>query len=120
MALFKIEKGLKANLANNRPNTTEGFCYFTTDDGKFYIDTATATGTSNRVLLNAGAADKLTVNAGAANKPIYFVNGVPTEGSYELNKTVPSNAKFTDTNTKVTQTVTTSNAAYPLLLAPSG
>lgn len=27
---------------------------------------------------------------------------------------------FTDTNTKVTQTVTTSNATYPLLLAPSG
>lgn len=31
-----------------------------------------------------------------------------------------TNLKFTDTNTKVTQTTTTSNASYPLLLAPSG
>ena len=34
MALFKISKGLAANL----PTTyKEGYCYFTTDDGKFYI-----------------------------------------------------------------------------------
>ena len=38
MALFKIEKGLAADLLKNRPNTTEGWCYFTVDDGKFYID----------------------------------------------------------------------------------
>lgn len=44
-------------MATKRPNTTEGYCYFTTDDGKFYIDIATATGTANRVILNAGKAD---------------------------------------------------------------
>lgn len=43
MALFKIEKGLAANLKNNRPDAVEGYCYFTTDDGKFYIDIATGT-----------------------------------------------------------------------------
>lgn len=43
MALFKIEKGLAANLKSNRPNAVEGYCYFTTDDGKFYIDIATGT-----------------------------------------------------------------------------
>ena len=59
MALFKIEKGLAENLSSKRPNTVEGYCYFTTDDGKFYIDTATANGTSNRVCLNAAKADKL-------------------------------------------------------------
>ena len=46
MALFKIYKGLSNNLKNT-PNpqkenvtqlTKEGHCYFTTDDGKFYID----------------------------------------------------------------------------------
>ena len=41
MALFKIEKGLAANLTKNRPNAVEGYCYFTSDDGKFYIDIAT-------------------------------------------------------------------------------
>lgn len=43
MALFKIEKGLAANLATNRPNSVEGYCYFTSDDGKFYIDIANGT-----------------------------------------------------------------------------
>ena len=28
MALFKIEKGLAANLTKNRPNAVEGYCYF--------------------------------------------------------------------------------------------
>lgn len=42
----------------NRPDTTEGYCYVTIDDGKFYIDTATAKNdTSNRIVLNAGTAD---------------------------------------------------------------
>lgn len=77
MALFKIEKGLASGLATARPNTNEGWCYFTTDDGKFYIDIATGTGTSKRVVLNAGAADKLTVNAGDSNTPVYFKDGIP-------------------------------------------
>lgn len=40
MALFKINKGQASNL----PSTyTEGYCYFTTDEGKFYIDIAHGT-----------------------------------------------------------------------------
>ena len=63
MALFKIEKGLATNLLANRPNAVEGYCYFTTDDGKFYIDTKTGslTGsnpTGTRVALNANYASK--------------------------------------------------------------
>lgn len=64
MALFKIEKGLATNLLANRPNAVEGYCYFTTDDGKFYIDTKTGslTGsnpTGTRIALNANYASKL-------------------------------------------------------------
>ena len=64
MALFKIEKGLATNLLSNRPNAVEGYCYFTTDDGKFYIDTKTGslTGsnpTGTRVALNADYSSKL-------------------------------------------------------------
>lgn len=66
MALFKISKGLAANLAKNVPNAKEGFAYFTSDDGKFYIDTA-GDGTvatpavigQNRIPLNAYASDVL-------------------------------------------------------------
>ena len=62
MALFKIEKGLAANLATNRPNSVEGYCYFTRDDGKFYIDIATGT-----ALTPAENGGKL---AGATRMPI--------------------------------------------------
>jgi hypothetical protein len=78
LALFKIEKGLAADLITNRPDTNEGWCYFTTDDGKFYIDINTATGdTSGRVPLNAKYADALTVSAGDKANPVYFENGLP-------------------------------------------
>lgn len=47
-------------------------------------------------------ADKLTTNAGSATQPVYFADGVPKATTYTLGKSVPSDAKFTDTNTKVT------------------
>jgi hypothetical protein len=54
LALFKILKGVKSNLPSKY---TEGYCYFTTDEGKMYIDT---TGNaSGRVCLNAAKADIL-------------------------------------------------------------
>lgn len=46
---------------------------------------------------SANSAEKLSSNAGATNKPIYFADGVPKACAYELNKTVPADAKFTDT-----------------------
>lgn len=79
MALFKIAKGTEANLTKNKPNTTEGYCYVTTDTKKFYVDTTTATGTSGRICLNAENADTVNGHTVAIN--------------------VPANAKFTDTNT---------------------
>lgn len=65
MALFKIEKGLATNLTSKRSNTVEGYCYFTTDDGKFYIDIETGDDLSKRICLNAYTADKLTTDAGS-------------------------------------------------------
>ena len=60
----------------------------------------------------AAAASKLSVNGGSATQPIYFVDGVPTACTYTLGKSVPSDAKFTDTNTKVTNTLATTTKAY--------
>lgn len=65
----------------------------------------------------ATSANKLNTNAGSATQPVYFSNGVPVATTYALNKTVPSNAVFTDTNNKVTQTITTTNANYRVLLS---
>ena len=47
----------------------------------------------------AGTATQLASNAGSATNPIYFSGGKPVACTYSLNKTVPSNAVFTDTNT---------------------
>ena len=69
MALFKILRGSKDNLINKRVDSTkyihDGYCYFTPEDGKFYIDVATNPSSSveepvigtNRIAINANKAD---------------------------------------------------------------
>ena len=56
MALFKISKGLKANLPSTK---TEGYCWYTTDDSLFYIDYKDENGTLQRRALNAKDAETL-------------------------------------------------------------
>ena len=56
MALFKISKGSK----NSLPATlTDGYCWYTYDDSKFYIDFKDADGVLQRKALNANEAEKL-------------------------------------------------------------
>lgn len=50
---------------------------------------------------SATTATKLSSSAGSATSPIYFSNGKPVACTYSLNKTVPSNAVFTDTTDTV-------------------
>jgi len=40
MALFKISKGATGNLS--KQGKVDGYCWFTPDDGKFYIDSTTS------------------------------------------------------------------------------
>jgi hypothetical protein len=53
-----------------------------------------------------------TETIGSSIKPIYLNKGKPEVCSYELNATVPSDAKFTDT--KVDVTLGTTTKAYLL------
>lgn len=46
---------------------------------------------------SANSAAKLDSSAGSATQPIYFSSGKPVACSYTLAKSVPSDAKFTDT-----------------------
>lgn len=56
MALFKVSKGLDTNL----PETlTEGYCWYTYDNSKFYIDFKDENGVLSRKALNAQEAEKL-------------------------------------------------------------
>lgn len=61
---------------------------------------------------NSATATKLNTNAGSATQPTYFAGGIPKACTYSLNKTVPANAVFTDTDTKVTNTLATTTKAY--------
>ena len=58
---------------------------------------------------SATSAVKLDSSAGSATQPVYFSSGKPAACTYTLNKSVPSDAVFTDTNTKVTQTAVTAS-----------
>lgn len=48
---------------------------------------------------SAGSATKLGTSAGSATQPVYFSDGKPVATTYTLSASVPSGAKFTDTNT---------------------
>ena len=61
---------------------------------------------------SANSAVKLDSSAGSATQPVYFLNGKPTACTYTLGKSVPSNAVFTDTDTKVTNTLNSTVKAY--------
>ena len=58
----------------------------------------------------ANSANKLNTNAGTATQPVYFKDGVPVATTYGLNKTVPADAKFTDTTYSAFKAATSSAA----------
>lgn len=51
---------------------------------------------------SATSAVKLNTDAGSGTQPVYFVNGIPVKTTYTLGASVPSGAKFTDTDTGAT------------------
>ena len=85
MALFKILKGEKSKLPTSY---NEGWCYFTTDEKKFYIDVSSDNSSSSRVVLNAANAD--------------------TVSGHTVLKDVPADANFQNT----WQANTASNPGY--------
>lgn len=70
---------------------------------------------------NAATATKLGSSAGSATQPVYFSDGKPVACSYTINASVPSGAKFTDTNTwRGIQNVLTSTSTTDSLSAAQG
>ena len=68
---------------------------------------------------NSATATKLNTNAGSASQPVYFADGIPKACTYSLNKTVPADAVFTDTNTKNTAGSTNTSSKIFLIGATS-
>lgn len=84
--------------------------------------TATSAGTctgNSATATKATSADELNTNAGSATNPTYFADGIPKACTYSLNKTVPSDAVFTDTKYVVSTSMTdlgfTNNSTYTIL-----
>lgn len=119
MALFKITRGAESDLPSTKH---DGYAYFCTDTGSFYIDYKENESSTDikRMKITAGKADRLTssTQVGSATEPVYFsTNGVPIKCTYKLQANVPSNAIFTDKT--VEHKSTTSSSAIPILMAHS-
>ena len=73
-----------------------------------YIDYKKGDNTLDRFALNAVSADSLSCgNVGSTIQPVYFLNGVPIKTTYTLEKSVPSDADFSNTGaTNITLTGT--------------
>lgn len=68
----------------------------------------------------ATSANKLNTNAGSTIQPVFFKDGIPVATAYTLGKSVPADAKFTDTNTTYeNMTAATSSAAGKAGLVPA-
>lgn len=68
------------------------------DTGTADITVSNATNAVNAT--NATTASKIgTSTVGGTTQPVYINNGVPTKLNYTIGKSVPSDAKFTDTIT---------------------
>ena len=67
-------------------------------------DYATSAGSATKATnadsaTKATTADKLGTSTGSATQPVYFKDGKPVVIEYTIAKSVPADAKFTDTNT---------------------
>lgn len=69
---------------------------------------------------SADSAAKLDSSAGTETQPIYFKDGKPTETKYTLEKSVPSDAVFTDTHYNTGLKVGTSNESIADAAANNG
>ena len=89
---------------------------------KLYVsDSVTAPNFIGKLTGNADTATKLTSSAGSATQPVYFNDGKPVATTYTLGKSVPADAKFTDTNTwRGVQNNLTSTATDQSLSAAQG
>ena len=78
MALFKILQGSAEGLKNLK--ATEGYAYFTPDDGKFYIDIDSTTSAND---VRIGNNDEETVNGELVNR-ICINQRVFTYSDYDI------------------------------------
>ncbi len=85
---YYTESEVNTKLTNYQPKGN----YAAASHTHNYAGAGTAGGSANSAI-------KLDSSAGSATQPVYFKDGKPVATTYTLNKTVPADAKFTDTDT---------------------
>ena len=107
---YYTESEVNTKLANYQPKGN----YAAASHTHNYAGSGSAGGSANSAI-------KLDSSAGSATQPVYFKDGKPVATTYALNKTVPADAKFTDTNTwRGIQNNLTSNSTDQSLSAAQG
>ena len=88
----------KIKLQNTEYDLYDAQALHSGDSGTANITVSNATNAVNAT--NATTASKIgTSTVGGTTQPVYINNGVPTQLNYTIGKSVPSDAKFTDTIT---------------------
>ena len=88
----------KIKLQNTEYDLYDAQALHSGDSGTADITVSNATNAVNAT--NATTASKIgTSTVGGTTQPVYINNGVPTKLNYTIGKSVPSDAKFTDTIT---------------------
>ena len=113
--------GLWGYLKGRTANGTDAALYFDFAAQEWKVGPVLAGTFKGNLTGNADTATALASNAGSATKPVYFSGGKPVACTYLLEKSVPSNAVFTDTNTwRPVQNNLTSTSATDALSAAQG
>lgn len=102
---YDTGKGNRVDLIAYKGTTTDnawtgiGVGYDTNGNWFTYAPTPAQTNDSTAIATTAYVKDCVPKSVGSASKPVYVnANGVVTACTYELEKSVPSNAVFTDTH----------------------
>lgn len=64
MSLFKILKGNSSRISTDVTPFHDGYCYYTSDDGGFYIDSEETDGSKKRTRINP---ESIALNQGSEN-----------------------------------------------------
>ena len=96
-----IESGIVdlANAFNAAPFTRQEYLLLCSvmDENRTYIVASRATADALGNVINTSYPLKSSLTGGSATRPVYMNNGTVNQCTYSLNKSVPSDAKFTDT-----------------------
>ena len=103
MALFKIFKGSSTNLPSEMH---DGYCYFTTDDGKFYIDYLDVDGTTLKRKPISGPGKSIEYIVGTQTASTNAWTGNSKDDELWIGKTIAYKMPYAGTDSAATLTLT--------------